>query len=205
MHILGKTMQNVRKQKVLDFVSSRARAMKLCGKPTYKTFNIIREDLITVERTKTTIHFNKPIYVGFTVLDVSKVLMYKFHYDHMKTIYPGDRSQLCFTDTDSFIYEVRTEDIYADMLAHRKKYDWSGYPDSHAVFAGMNNEERTALKLSNKKVKMLFNLLLYIYVVHYCIILNTLSHYQISKNLQVRHVIHLYQSYRNAGSYLEQG
>ena len=146
-------MQNVRKQKVLDFVASRARAMKLCGKPTYKSFNVIREDLVTVERTKTTIHFNKPIYVGFTVLDVSKVLMYEFHYDHMKNIYPGDRSRLCFTDTDSFIYLIKTEDIYADMLQHRMKYDWSGYPDSHPVFAGMSADEVAALKLVNKKVR----------------------------------------------------
>ena len=71
----------------------------------------------------------KPIYVGFSVLELSKLLMYNFHCDHMLTKY--ENINLCFTDIDSLVYEIQTDDIYADMLKDRDLYDFSDYPDDH--------------------------------------------------------------------------
>jgi hypothetical protein len=74
---------------------------------------------------KKEIFFNKPIYVGQAILDLSKLYMYKFHYDYMKEKY-GDRATLMYTDT--FIYEIQREDIYKDMKEDKHLYDFSDYP-----------------------------------------------------------------------------
>lgn len=76
---------------------------------------------------KTKLEFNKPIYVGFSVLDVSKLLMYEFHYDIMLEKY-GDKLNLCYQDTDSLIYEVETEDVYKDMGEMKEYFDSSDIP-----------------------------------------------------------------------------
>ena len=77
-----------------------------------------------------------------------------FTFSYIKKNYPGDRSRLCLTDTDSFVYDIQTEDIHADMMKkeNRKFFDWSGYPSNHPVFKGMEQEEIDDLKLLNKKV-----------------------------------------------------
>ena len=107
-------MQNVRKERKIDIVDSETKAQKLIAQSSFKNVTKFRDDLIAIERRKTTIVFNKPIYI--TVLELSKELMYDFHYNFMKNQYPGERSQLCFTDTDSFLYKIQTNNIYADMM-----------------------------------------------------------------------------------------
>ena len=83
---------------------------------------------------------NRPIYTGLCVLDLSKVLMYKFHYDYVKEKYPGDDSKLLFTDTDSLVYKIRTNDLYRDMLEDRNLFDFSGYPKDHPCFSNDNKK-----------------------------------------------------------------
>ena len=95
---------------------------------------------------------NKPIYNGISILDLSKLFMYNFHYNYMKKKYPGDKSILCFTDTDSLLYALKTDNMYADMIGNHQLFDFSDYPDSHHIFSGCADDEIELLKKKNKKV-----------------------------------------------------
>ena len=89
---------------------------KLVSEPNYHTMNYISEDLSTIEMRKTKVKMNKPIiYLGLSILEISKILMYKFWYDYMKRKY-GKDVKLCYTDTDSFTMNIKTEDFYKDIL-----------------------------------------------------------------------------------------
>ncbi|HRP37928.1 MAG TPA: hypothetical protein PLS50_09045, partial [Candidatus Dojkabacteria bacterium] len=82
---------------------------------------------------------DKPIIVGFSILELSKVLMYDFHYNTMKPRY-GDNLKLLFTDTDSLCYEITTEDVYQDMKQNQNSYDFSEYPQTHPLFSAENKK-----------------------------------------------------------------
>ena len=86
------------------------------------------------------------------MLDLSKLLMLNFHYDFIKQQYPGSTSTLAFTDTDSLLYEIETEDVYADMRANHEHFDLSNYPDNHPLFRNDSPETIKWLKSKNKKV-----------------------------------------------------
>ena len=80
-----------------------------------------------VQMNKVEIEMNKPVYLGAAILDLSKLVMYEFHYDYMKPKY-GEKIKLCYMDTDSFIYEVKTEDFYRDIAQDvEKRYDTSNF------------------------------------------------------------------------------
>ena len=81
-------------------------------------------DLVAIRKSKVTLTLNKPAYVGICILDLSKVLRYEFHYDYVKNKY-GNNSRLLFTDTDSLIYEIKTEDVYEDFNKDKKIFDFS--------------------------------------------------------------------------------
>ncbi|KAK3108822.1 hypothetical protein FSP39_016459 [Pinctada imbricata] len=131
--VFGKTMENLRKRVNIQLVHREKRLVKLTAKPGFKSFKIFNEDLASVELVKTKLVLNRPIYVGFTILELSKVLMYDFHYNHVKSKY-GSRAQLCFTDTDSLCYDIRTEDVYADMQENKDLFDLSEYPKDHPLY-----------------------------------------------------------------------
>ena len=149
--VFGKTMENKRLHRILDIVDSKKKAEKLIALPTFKNVTIFREDLIAIERRKTSIKFDKPIYSGFSILDISKTLMYDFHYGYIKVKYPGTESQLCFTDTDSFLYRLKTKDVHRDMLENAHYFDFSDYPDTHSCFASVSSDKIKLIKSQNKK------------------------------------------------------
>ncbi len=125
--VFGKTMENIRKRVDIHLVNAESKARK----PNYDRLTIFDENLIAIHMRKTRIYFNKPIYLGMSILDISKTKMYEFHYGYMKPKY-GNRIKLCGTDTDAFIYEVQTEDFYKDITPDvRKLFDTSGYPKDH--------------------------------------------------------------------------
>ncbi len=83
---------------------------------------------------------NRPFYVGFCVLELSKLLMYEFHYEYIKLKYPGNLSQLLFTDTDSLMYLIYTENIYNDFWADREHFDFSGFPETSDYHSTTNKK-----------------------------------------------------------------
>ena len=108
------------------------------ARPTFKTSSIINEDLALVEMLKSKVTLNKPIYVGFCVLEMSKWLMYQFHYKHIKNLY-HEKATLCFTDTDSLCYHIETDDVYAKMKENLDLYDTSNFPqDERDLFSTTN-------------------------------------------------------------------
>ena len=145
-------MENVREHRRIDLVGTRARAEKLGADPLYRAFHIFHANLFAVERYKTKIELNKPIYTGASVLDLSKLHMMNFHYDFIKEQYPGEKSVLHFTDTDSLLYSITTPNIYDDMRKHHDHFDLSNYPDEHSIFRNDDAETVKILKAKNKKI-----------------------------------------------------
>ncbi len=128
--VFGKFMENVRNHVDIQLVTTEENAQKLINKPTYKRKKEFSKDLIGIEMMKKETKLNKPIPIGLSILDISKTLMYDFHYKHIKKEY-GEKAKLCYTDTDSLIYHIETEDMYEDFKKHRDKFDFSEYPLDH--------------------------------------------------------------------------
>ena len=121
-------MENIRNKIEVRLVTDEEEARKLISKPNYHHRKIFSENLILIRMKKTHLVFNKPTYVSMSILDLSKTLMYAFHYDYIKQKY-GDLAKLIFTDTDSLMYEIHTEDFYKDIsLDMLEKFDTSNFP-----------------------------------------------------------------------------
>ena len=121
-------------------ISSDNVAHKLAAKPSFDRCTIFDENLIAFHMKKTQLYFNKPVYLGMSILDLSKSLMYDFPYNYIKTK-NGDNAKLRFTDTDSLAYEINTKDFYKDINPHiEKRFDTSDYPTNHpsGIKTGLN-------------------------------------------------------------------
>ena len=129
--VFGKTMENIRNRVDVKLVNTPEKLLKLVAKPYYKNQNIFSENLVSVHMKKVKLTMNKPVYLGMSILDLSKTIMYEFHYDYIKEKY-GDKAKLLFTDTDSLMYEIETEDFYKDISGDVKdRFDTSDYPENH--------------------------------------------------------------------------
>jgi len=134
--IYGKTCENLTKRSDIKLVNSKEHCQKLVNKPHCRRFKIFSSNLAAIELQKLKCLINKPTYVGFAVLELSKLLMYKFHYCHIRKWYPT--ADLLFTDTDSLVYQIYTDDLYADLAAHREHFDFSCYQGTHSLFDESN-------------------------------------------------------------------
>ena len=112
---------------------------KLTSKPTFVTSKIFNEKLMAVHEIKETLTLNRPTYVGMCILDLSKTLMYDFHYNYIKKKY-NDKAKLLFTDTDSLTYEIEIEDVYKDFWSDKDKFDNSEYPENSPYFDKLNKK-----------------------------------------------------------------
>ncbi|XP_065654917.1 uncharacterized protein LOC136081522 [Hydra vulgaris] len=113
--VFGKTMENIENRVDVRLITNRDEAVKLASRPNYESRTIFDENLIAIHMKRTKLMYNKPIYLGMCILELSKTLMYEFHYDYIKNKY-ADRAKLLFTDTDSLAYKIKTEDFYADIF-----------------------------------------------------------------------------------------
>ena len=113
--------------------------MKLTSKQTYVSSKIFNENLVAVHKIKETLTLNRPAYVGMCILDLSKTLMYDFHYNYIKNNY-GDKAKLLFTDTDSLTYEIEAKDVYKDFFKDRDMFDNSDY-DKKSKYYFDNNKK----------------------------------------------------------------
>ena len=142
--VSGKTMENVRRYVDAKFAINDKQKNRLINNPNCKLHRTIDENMIIVESNRQTVHLNKPIYAGFSILELSKLHMMNFHYDFIKNKY-GDNARLIFTDTDSLTYHIVTDDVYKDMYDNKHLFDFSDYPKD-------DPEIGQYYDISNKKV-----------------------------------------------------
>jgi hypothetical protein len=142
--VFGKTMENVRNRIDFEIVTSETnkqndRIIKLSAKPRYKCSKVFNDNVVGVEMHKAKVELNKPIITGFCILELSKVLMYDFHYNVIRKKY-GDRAKLLFTDTDSLCYHIQIEDVYEDFKSIKEQMDFSDYDKNHPLYDTSNKK-----------------------------------------------------------------
>ena len=141
--VFGKTIENVRKHRDIKLVTTEKKRIKLVSEPNYHTTKRFSENLLAIEMKKTKVKMNKPVYLGMSILDISKTLMYEFWYEYIKPKYK-DKTKLCYMDTDSFVINIKTEDFYKDIGNDVNRwFDTSNYDE---------NDKRPLSIGENKKV-----------------------------------------------------
>ena len=141
--VFGKTMENVRNHRDIKLVTTNVQRKRYVSNPNYHACKQFDEELMAIEMNKTRVLMNKPVYLGQTMLDISKTLMYEFWYDYLVPKY-GDKIKLCYMDTDSFIIYLETEGFYKDVADDVNEwFDISNYD---------KNDEKPLPKGINKKV-----------------------------------------------------
>ena len=110
--VYGKTMENLRKIINVKFANNKKDFLKYTSKPTYVTHKLFNKNFSAIHEVKQVLVLNKPIYVGFTVLDLSKWLMYDVRYNFVKKNF---NAELLFTDTDSLTYEIKSKNVYKEF------------------------------------------------------------------------------------------
>ena len=140
--VFGKTIENIRKRQNIQLIDDRKKAVKLSSKPNFDRCTIFDKHLIAVHMKNTEVYFNKPVYVGQAILDLSKTLMFDFHYNYIRKKY-GNKAELLFTDTDSLMFQIYTDDFYKDIKPDiLTKFDTSDYPPKHksGIPTGVNKK-----------------------------------------------------------------
>ena len=135
--VYGNTRGNLRKRINVRLVKKEKYLLKYTSRPTHITHKIFDKNYAAIHEIKPVLILNKPIYVGFTVLDLSKWKMYDFHYNFIKKNFDAE---LLFTDTDSLTYEIKSEDIYEEFSKHKHLFDFSNYPKDSKFFHQPNKK-----------------------------------------------------------------
>ena len=148
--VFGKTMENVRKHRYIKLVTTEKRRIKLVSEPNYDTTKQFSEKLLAIERKKAKVKMNKPVYLGVSILDISKTLMYEFWYDYIKPKY-NSKAKLCYMDTDNVVINIFTEDFFEDSKNDVERwFDISNY----------NKNDKTQLQIGvNKKIIGMFKMI----------------------------------------------
>ncbi|XP_018362816.1 PREDICTED: uncharacterized protein LOC108760996, partial [Trachymyrmex cornetzi] len=142
--VFGKTMENVRNHidvKLLTQWDGRYGAEAMIAKPNFHSRSVFSENLIAIEIRKLEVKFNKPIYVGMCILDISKVYLYEFHHEYILPLY-RKKCEIMYTDTDSLIYRIECDDVYEQMKRDIIRFDTSDYSTDNVY----------GIPLANKKV-----------------------------------------------------
>ena len=142
--VFGKTMENVRNRVDIQLCNSKEKALKLFSKPSFDTATIFSENLIAVHMHRKSVKLNKPIYLGMSILDLSKTFMYNFHYNYIKKNEKlKGKVELLFTDTDSLMYHIKGVDVFKIISSDvESMFDTSNYPKNHpsGIKAGLNKK-----------------------------------------------------------------
>ena len=149
--VFGKTIENLRKRVNATLINDSKKLLKHASKPNFISCKIFNENLVVVHKIKETLTLNRPAYVGMCILDISKTLMYDFHYNYIKEKY-GSNAKLLFTDTDSLNYNIRTEDIYKDFWADKDKFDFGDYNKNSGFYDPTNKKVIGKMKDETKGV-----------------------------------------------------
>ena len=138
--VFGKTMENVRKHRDIKLVKTDKKRNKLVSEPNFRTMKLIDNNLAIIEMRKVKVKMNKPIYLGLSILDISKISMYEFWYDYVKIKYQ-DKARLSYMDTDRFVVNIKTKDFYKDISQDvNKRFDTSNYTFDRPLPMGINRK-----------------------------------------------------------------
>ena len=135
--VYGKTMENLRKRINVRLVNNEKDFLKYTSRPTYITHKLFGKDYAAIHEIKLILILNKATYSGFTVLDLSKWLMYDFHYNFIKKNFDAE---LLFTDTDSLTYEIKSENVYEEFFKWKDLFDFSNYSKDSKFFNETNKK-----------------------------------------------------------------
>ncbi|XP_070531293.1 uncharacterized protein, partial [Cardiocondyla obscurior] len=141
--VFGKTMENIRNRvdvRLLTQWDGRYGVEAMIAKPNFHSRSIFAENLVAVELRKLKVKLDKPIYVGMSILDISKVCLYEFHYEYMLPTFE-DKCSVMYTDTDSLVYSVQCEDVYEMMKRDIARFDTSDYPPDNAYGMPLVNKK----------------------------------------------------------------
>ena len=139
--VLGKTMESIRKHRNIKLVTTEKKYLHMVMHPNFKSGVLFGENLMCCEMGKIKIVMNKPVYLGQVILDLSKIVMYEFHYDYMVPKYGLEKLKLCYMDTDSLVYDIKTEDFYEDIADDvPARFDTSGYYPNRPLQVGLNKK-----------------------------------------------------------------
>ena len=134
-------MGNIRKHRNITLVNNEEEYLRNVMRPNFKSGTLLGPDLIGCEMGKIKVVMNKPVYLGQAILDLSKMIMYEFHYDYMKRKYRDEDLTLWYMDTDSLIYSIKTEDLYKDIADDvEARFDTSGYVPDRPLPVGLNKK-----------------------------------------------------------------
>ena len=126
-NVFGKIIEILRKRISVKLVSNSKDYVRCISKPSFVSQKIFSKNFVAIHEIKpvlTVLTLNKPVYIGFSIFDLSKLLMYEFHYKYIKSKF---NAKLLFTDTDSLVYEIKTEDAYEDFYQDKNLFDFSDY------------------------------------------------------------------------------
>ena len=134
-------MENIRKHRNIKLVTTEEKYLHTVMRPNFKSIVLFGENLMGCEMGKVKVVLNKPVYLGQAILDLSKIVMYEFHYDYMVPKYSLEKLKLCYMDTDSLVYDIKTEDFYEDIADDIPvRFDTSGYCPNRPLPAGLNKK-----------------------------------------------------------------
>ena len=139
--VFGKTMENICKHRDIKLVNNEEAYLQAVMGPNFKSGTLFGPNLMGYEIGKIKVVMNKPVYLGQAILDLSKTVMYEFHYNYMKRKYSDNKLKLCYMDTDSLIYEIETDDFYKDIAGDiENRFDTSDYILDRPLPVGQNKK-----------------------------------------------------------------
>ena len=144
--VLGKAMENVRKHRDIKLVTTDKKRNKLASEPNYHTTKWFSENLLAIEMKKISLKMNKSMYLGLSILEISKILMYEFWYNYIKLKYQQN-SKLCYMDKDIFIIHIKTEDFYKNIADDaEKRFDTLNHEVNRPLTRGKNKKAIRSMK-----------------------------------------------------------
>ena len=146
-------MENVRKRRDIKHVRTDKKRNKLVSEPNYHTMKLIDDNLAIIEMRKVKFKMNKPIYLGLSILEISRITMYEFWYDYVKNKYDS-RANLRYMDADSFVINIKTKDFYKDIdMDVKERFDTSNCNYDRPLPIGVNNfAKKKFAKTAGKKI-----------------------------------------------------
>ena len=130
-------MEHIRKRTSVKLINNSKDYLRCVSKPNFISLNTFDKNFIAIHQIKSVLTLNKPIYVRFSILELSKLLMFKFHYDYVFNKYDA---KLLFTDTDSLVYKINSEDVYKQCFKDRELFNFSGYPIDSKYYDSTNKK-----------------------------------------------------------------